>query len=403
MAGAAALTIDVGNINAERRQLQNGADAAALSAALDCANGKCPDTTSTADMNKLSVLADANAADGATNVARVHGGAAVCGSPGSGLPACLDSSGNPVTLDSSLQECPSPKLPSSLDNFVRVYTQTLNASRTQTILPYTFGAMIAGAGSGANQQTCASVAYGPVGSFTADVPITLSLCMFDAMVSALGKNADGSPKLPASPDGTWPGYHGSNWPGSSALQIEYTTKYADTCPDSNGHVTNGSFGWLTNNGCQTAVTENKWVQGNPGNNMECPDMYKYWGKVISIPIFDCIKAQHDAPGVPPLATDPLCQIPPSGGGENTWYHIAGWASFYLSGYRFPGTAGASTTPDVSSATKLMLLSDLTPTSEPCSSPQSCLAGWLTHKALSEAPLGESESPPYGINGIQPVG
>ncbi len=33
--GMAALTVDVGNISAERRQLQNGADAVALSAAME--------------------------------------------------------------------------------------------------------------------------------------------------------------------------------------------------------------------------------------------------------------------------------------------------------------------------------------------------------------------------------
>ena len=44
--GCAALSVDVGNLSAERRQLQNGADAAALSAAQDCAITVCPTATS---------------------------------------------------------------------------------------------------------------------------------------------------------------------------------------------------------------------------------------------------------------------------------------------------------------------------------------------------------------------
>jgi len=62
--GAGALTVDVGNINAERRQLQNGADAAALSAARDCAGGACPNTAVPADMARLTALTDGNAKDG---------------------------------------------------------------------------------------------------------------------------------------------------------------------------------------------------------------------------------------------------------------------------------------------------------------------------------------------------
>ena len=39
--GVGALVIDSGALYAERRQLQNGADAAALAVAQDCADGHC--------------------------------------------------------------------------------------------------------------------------------------------------------------------------------------------------------------------------------------------------------------------------------------------------------------------------------------------------------------------------
>lgn len=61
--GAVALSVDVGRIYQERRELQNGADAAALAVAHDCASGDCGASTSTADQ-----YARANAGDGLAGV-----------------------------------------------------------------------------------------------------------------------------------------------------------------------------------------------------------------------------------------------------------------------------------------------------------------------------------------------
>lgn len=61
--GFVALAVDVGALYAERAQLQNGADAAALAIAQDCARGGCADPQLTA-----RTLANANANDGAANV-----------------------------------------------------------------------------------------------------------------------------------------------------------------------------------------------------------------------------------------------------------------------------------------------------------------------------------------------
>jgi len=64
--GAVALTVDVGRIYQERRELQNGADAAALAVAHDCASGDCGTSQTTADL-----YADANATDGSAGVESV--------------------------------------------------------------------------------------------------------------------------------------------------------------------------------------------------------------------------------------------------------------------------------------------------------------------------------------------
>ncbi|MGQ1839199.1 pilus assembly protein TadG-related protein [Kocuria turfanensis] len=65
--GAAALAVDAGVMYAERAELQNGADAAALAIAQDCADGTCVNTASTAEQ-----YANRNAKDNASDVADVQ-------------------------------------------------------------------------------------------------------------------------------------------------------------------------------------------------------------------------------------------------------------------------------------------------------------------------------------------
>jgi hypothetical protein len=62
--GVGAVAVDVGQIYAERAQLQNGADAGALAVANSCAKGSCSTSSATA-------LANSNANDGASTVKSV--------------------------------------------------------------------------------------------------------------------------------------------------------------------------------------------------------------------------------------------------------------------------------------------------------------------------------------------
>ncbi len=64
--GAIAMSIDVGRIYQERRELQNGADAAAHAVAYDCASGDCGASNTTANL-----YADGNASDGRAAVGPV--------------------------------------------------------------------------------------------------------------------------------------------------------------------------------------------------------------------------------------------------------------------------------------------------------------------------------------------
>lgn len=173
--GVAALTIDVGSINAERRTLQNGADAAAMSVARTCVGTKtCPDYGNTA---LVSLVNSNDAKDHHTKIARVDGKAAVCGvlKSDANLPAC-------EPLKPGLSDCPTPqKLPAQ---YIRVYTQTQNsANSTDTILPPIFGQTVVGSYKGVTQQTCASVGIEPLGSSYKALPIVMAKCAYDTMLA----------------------------------------------------------------------------------------------------------------------------------------------------------------------------------------------------------------------------
>ena len=130
--GMAALVIDVGSLRVERRQLQNGADAAALAVARSCALGTCDD-------NLAGDLADANASDGV---------------------AAVDS------VDRRLEKT------------VRVATST-EAADGGTLLPYSFGQLLTGA-EGGTVFAEATAEWGPAERAPV-IPLAISVCEFEGL------------------------------------------------------------------------------------------------------------------------------------------------------------------------------------------------------------------------------
>jgi len=396
MIGLAALTIDVGNINANRRQLQNGADAVALAAVKVCAEtGVCPNATDAALQKLENANANPNAATGVVGIRRVDGLTPICGS-GGGLPACPSA---PNT--GKLQECPAPTpaLPAGT-NYLRVYTQTTNAVGAH-LLPYSFGAAIAGVGSGANQQTCASVTWGPPSGAAA--PITLSYCEWAA---ATGNDplhpVSGAGTYAANPAGAGPGYVNTgdattvppHWPAPSA---ELTAKFTPTpvpgaeiiiglqgasgkCASWNTHDAPGGFGYLaTATGCDAMAVVNGWISADSGNTLPktCPSLFPYYNKVLYLPVFDCVvKSTTGAPTYRPIASTDCVT---GGAGLNTWYYIMGYAKFYLSGYTTSG-GGASAAPDKNNPRT----QTVTPKA-PCSDPVRCMSGWFLKGLVDTIP------------------
>lgn len=288
--GMAALTVDVGNISAERRQLQNGADAVALSVAMDCARtGTCPVAAPDPEG-----LADGNAADGVSKIARVDGGTPVCG-VGPGLTAC-------PAVTPGLGECVQPSGPMP-GKYVRVYTQT-ETKDGSTILPYFFAQAIVGGGSGGTtQQTCASVAWGTPNKLTTTIPFTIGMCEWNKSTS-----------------------YGSTFAGKE-LAVALNTK-GDTCATWNGHNYPGGFGWLDyDSNCQTDVTVDGWVSGNPGQgkgNHCSAQILNAVGTTVFFPVFDCFSNSRKI--------NP-CDFTANGQGAE--YHVIGLAAFYLTGVDLP--------------------------------------------------------------------
>ena len=156
MIGMLAMTVDVGRLFVERRALQNGADAAALALADDCARGQSACTSGAPAVTRATAFANANAADGTSQVT------AVCGT--APLPACAG-------LRAHAWECQSPPVSSS---YVRVRTATREQDGTSVVPPVFSDAMSGGAGTGL--WACAQAAWGSARTAGSVVPFAISVC-----------------------------------------------------------------------------------------------------------------------------------------------------------------------------------------------------------------------------------
>jgi predicted HD phosphohydrolase len=143
--GVAALVVDVGNLYAERGQLQSGADASAMAVAAECETGTC-DNFQDPDLQTMLMpvakkYANANAKDGHTKVTWIcgrWGNLRSCPAQASGLAACI---GTPPAED-----------------YIEIRVQT-EMSDGSTLLPPTFATAMAGKSGyrGQSLATCARV------------------------------------------------------------------------------------------------------------------------------------------------------------------------------------------------------------------------------------------------------
>jgi len=412
--GLGALVIDTGSLLYERRQLQNGADAAALSIAKTCAEADkahalnsalplcaAPDISDSSS-SSLVGLAGKNAADGLSDIASVCESAALSDSTkvGSNPSAFPTQCAPPATP--GLVECPNT---SSTAKYVEVRTSTRSADPSAahpTILPPILAQTLAGGGySGETVKACARAGWGPGKTTGFVLPIAMSYCEWKA---ATGANPEANPPIAGTyvtpPDYSSRVAYGYTdrisspqltplWPTATEHEI-YTASSVPAlgCTTWDGHVTPGNFSAVVQTQSCSA-TAGEWMVGNTGNDSPCSDaeLLPYRGKLILVPLFNCV-ASSTAPLTP--TTD--CQAP----GNEANYHITGYATFYLTGWQFSGTNGGYD-KSIKDSHQLCVGPGTTGNSG------RCLSGWFTREVIGVGQIDDTDAPDFGTTVIQALG
>jgi hypothetical protein len=279
--------------------------------------------------------------------------------------------------------------------YVETYSQTETSGGTN-ILPKFFSQLILGGSADTTVTACARAAWGPPGSYSASIPLTISTCEWDE------QTANGTDWVEEQPEGPKPGYGPgqTDWPDSGREIVILLHDPGDDeqgC-DWNGKDTAGGFGWVDSSDCSAMVTTNGWARIDTGADTpsDCKDILPgLVGTAISIPVFNCLVSSKDAPsgGIPtdPGACDPTTK---ASGGANSWYHIAGWAKFYISGYQFSGATQDSIMPGGHSSC-----------SDAPGGGDRCLFGWFLKGQLDDAtsivPPGSGTD--FGTYAVLPAG
>jgi len=401
--GLGALVIDTGSLLYERRQLQNGADAAAMAVGKDCAgNAACAPDKFALSPSSLTVLAGANASDTLTTIESICGNLlARTANPGLTETCPLASTGQ-------LVDC--PPVPSTFVAApyieVRTATKTGNTSNPSILPPILAQTLVGGGYVGETVRACARVAWLPAGQPTGPVlPIAFSACSWaDAtgfkpgLLPPAGTGVAAHYEVPPMP-GVYPGYGTSAevaayaaahpppapqlslWPSTEVKLYNQGQDAPGSCTTWNNHVAPGTFGELPQTGCNAIIPVNNWVQGDPstnGNSTPCDTsiLGKLKGHVVNVPIFDCYTPAQFNWADPPTPM-PTCNYDKVG----SWYHISGYAAFYLTGFYF--SSGASDgysifPPDGANY-------------QPCwKEGDRCISGWFTTGSLSATPAKTDE-------------
>jgi hypothetical protein len=399
--GLLAVSVDLGNLTYERRQVQNAADATSLALAQECTGSGAVKTTCVPAT--VDDLLDANAHDAAHRYDTRNDapdGACARGTATQVGPL----SSHPCSSDGAitdLREC--PPLPEWLTTgeganipYVETYaaTETTDGG-TKLFLP--FSRVLAGGASGdAGTTACARAAWGVPRGYTASLPVTINDCEWRDQTNG------GTDYVDEAPSGAKPGYGGAGqpaWPAGSKeiVIVLHDPKKTDSKCTWNGKDFPGGFGWLgtVTKTCNATVSdEQHWVQVDPGASASCGnvELGNLVGTVVEVPVFDCVKGSKTNPGATVPAPSECNPTNPQAGGNNVWYHIAGWAKFYVSGMDVPGVTkwglvpGGHTSCGISGA--------------------KCIAGWFLTGELSATPssVGAPGGPDdFGTYVIKPAG
>lgn len=320
LVGMAAFAVDMGSMHLQNRELQNSADAGALAIAQQCAAGSCP-----ADEDAEAVLyAGANSTSG--------GG-------------FFENTTADANLDLAAQQV------------------TVTATGDNT--PLFRGVLGAGDSTFARSAT---VIWGPPGSLVSSLPLTISECEFNNAIPTPDALADPAALLAAVESGTigMPPFPA----GEVTFKFHFPTTDISGCPAGPpGSDHPGGFGWLEPDAdgatdCETSSDTSGMFDTSTGASIPCDkdEFAALRGTVVPLPVYEYVM----------------------GNGSNAEYKMAGFAAFFLSGWRFPSSTGDSYATG----------------SPPCSPPDTCISGWFTSATLAEGGEVDLGAGGGGINVVQ---
>ena len=345
--GFGAFAIDISNLWAERRQLQNGADGGSLAIAQSCAAGNC--NSGSGYQALATQYANDNANDNASNVEEV------CGATSAGLPACI----NPPT-----------STPPG-DGWVMVRTQT-GDSAGSGLVPPILAKLLVPDYDGSTVHTYAIANWGAPAGLTSGLPLTFSACEWMAAVGATDLDGTGATYAP-NPPYTTVGTTKTWATDTSGASLERTiffhdTDAAGTCDAGPaGSDLSGGFGWLQPDPdeCEATSTADGWFDDKTGvaipQDCSKDDLAALIGQTLFIPIYG--------------ATNGLT-------GTNGQYQVVGYGAFYMTGYSFP------------SAVKKSLVTG----QAPCTGQERCISGFFTQGLVTSGSNGKvGDGPSLGAD------
>jgi hypothetical protein len=303
--GFGAIVLDVGQMYAERAQVQNGADAAAFTIAGACStvpvgaacasNPGSPGTTAYSAANTYAVH---NANDGRAHIS------SVCGAGAASLPATCSGASAP-------RYCPSA--PASGSNYVEVQTQT-GVDSSNTLLPPVFGRALLGPSyTGTTVGACAQVGWGYPASLGNAAALTISKCEWlnntdngttfapvpgssapPSFLDTLGNrsflNTNGATITFPDPNSESVG-DGSPAPVAGSETLVGTHETNNCSAGHPGWAAPGEFGWLSNSSCAVSVTGPQYsgVTGNSAANCAQPFLASRTNQTpIYLPVYDSV-------------------------------------------------------------------------------------------------------------------
>jgi hypothetical protein len=357
--GMTALVVDVGQLYAEREELQSTADSTAMAIALDCAFDR--DGCDEAQLPATAAhYAEGNVRD---NLAEVF----VCGSD-ERLPDCDEP---PFEPRGNLTDCLGER-PEDGTAYVEVRTSTLKAGGS-TLLPPSFAQTLVSGHQGTTVGACARVAYGGP---AVSLAMTISDCEWDHATQ-------GNTHYP-NPDPSWDDAQLKAYLLDYDVTLVFKDPHAEAdddpdpgeehCqPGPSGYDAPGAFGWLRDfeDSCSTEIEDDTY-RGRGGDRVSAV----------------CRGALDDAiANATPLIFPVYKDV--TGSGANIEYTFRALVAFVPTGYTLSGGGGGGIQhPSVLTGDNV------------CHASESCISGYFV-EVVDSTDIGPL--PGFGLTVVRTIG